>query len=161
MQAEAASVRLAVIVYISVMLGVREYKTLQGNEWAAPVYGCQHPHQYPTLRRKRCIVRWTEAKFMSRRWPIAIGLLVAAVGAYLYFACRVEPMGGDSEAVAWVGLAVAAAGLLTALINLVQVVLVHRRKPSPEPTPVRSQKPSRSHVTPLFGAHAWTTHRDE
>ena len=64
---------------------------------------------------------------MLRRWIIVLGVAVTAVGVYLYFAYRlpsgVEPMGGESETVAWIGLATAVVGLLTAVISLVQTLV--------------------------------------
>jgi hypothetical protein len=64
---------------------------------------------------------------MWQRWFIVLGVVVMAVGGYLYFAYRlpsgVAPMGDESEALAWVGLATAVVGLLTAVINLVQLLV--------------------------------------
>jgi hypothetical protein len=64
---------------------------------------------------------------MLQRWLIVLGVVVTAVGVYLYFAYRlpsgVEPMGDESETLAWVGLATAVVGLLTAVINLVQILV--------------------------------------
>jgi len=64
---------------------------------------------------------------MLRRWLFVLGVAATAVGIYLYFAYRlppgVEPMGGESETVAWVGLSTAVVGLLTTVINLVQTLV--------------------------------------
>jgi hypothetical protein len=64
---------------------------------------------------------------MLQRWLIVLGVVITAVGVYLYFAYRlpsgVEPMGDESETLTWVGLATAVVGLLTAVINLVQILV--------------------------------------
>ncbi len=69
---------------------------------------------------------------MLRRWLIVLGVAVAAIGIYFYFAYRlpagVEPMGDESETVAWIGLVSALVGLLTAVVNVVQVVVERKSR---------------------------------
>ena len=65
---------------------------------------------------------------MLKRWSVIVGAaIVALVGFWGYFAYRiplgVEPMGDESQTVAWVALATSIVSLLTALTGLVQKLI--------------------------------------
>ncbi len=69
---------------------------------------------------------------MLKRWSVIVGAaIVALVGLWAYFAYRmppgVEPMGDDSQTIAWVALATSIVSLLTALTGLVQKLIELRR----------------------------------
>jgi hypothetical protein len=69
---------------------------------------------------------------MLNRWSVIIAAAVVAVlGLWAYLAYRippgVEPMGDDSQTIAWVALATSIVSLLTALTGLVQKLIELRK----------------------------------
>ncbi len=68
-----------------------------------------------------------------KRYALLIGGMgVTVIGSYLYLTYRVPPgietMGGESETVAWIGLASSIVGFSTAVINMVLVVFNRKSK---------------------------------
>jgi len=63
---------------------------------------------------------------------IVVSIVIAAIGAYVYFAYRtpsdVVPQSGSEQLVAWIGLATSIVGLLTALAGLFSKILDARAK---------------------------------
>jgi hypothetical protein len=69
---------------------------------------------------------------MLKRWSVILGAaVIALLGLWAYFAYRippgVEPMGDQTETVAWIGLATAIVSMITALAGLAQKLLEGRK----------------------------------